>query len=123
MNYLALVGVAVVAVIFFALSMKYPRLRKYRKYIIILALAGAKILFKILMAKKKIKKDGKAEAKLVTAITDIKQELQEANMTAKVEVAVAKKENSKVIVKLAEIKKEVNQAKRLDALAEMMGDL
>jgi predicted S18 family serine protease len=117
----------IAAVIFAGLLVafrKNPYVKKYWKFSLILLPAVFIILLRIIMNKKTDRGEKEIEENataLKDAITDIKEELQEVNMTAAVEVTVAKTENAVVEKELAEVVKIDDRRERLKRLADMMG--
>jgi hypothetical protein len=120
---LTLIFVVVFAVVMIAMS-KNPYVKKYWKYSLILVPGVLLIIFRLILVwreKKQTSADSKADNTLISAMDNIKKDIQEAQLTSSVEVAVAKTKSAEMIKALEEVKKIENKDERIKKLAEMVG--
>ena len=121
-----LVVVVVAAAIFSVLIMQRenPLIKKYYKYAVIILPAVFLILIRILSKKRTEKREDTLEqnsVSLMEAIGSIKEDLNEANMTAAIEVTVAKTKDSEKIKELEQVVKIEDKRERRRRLAQMIG--
>jgi len=120
---LTLFFVVVFVVIMIAMS-KNPYVKKYWKYSLILVPGVLLIIFRIILVwreKKQTSADSKADNTLISAMDNIKKDIQEAQLTSSVEVAVAKTKSAEMIKALEAVKKIEDKDERIKKLAEMVG--
>lgn len=110
--------IAVFVIVMIAMR-KNPYVKKYWKYSLILIPAVVVIILSIINKRKSISTSG--ENDLANAIGKLKDDLQETNLEAAVEVSAAKAKSTEKLKELVDIKKEPDQKERIKRLAGMIG--
>lgn len=105
---------AVVGITLFFLRNTYF-IRKYWGYLLILVPAGILILLKILTIKTK-----KEEKSIDKDISSVKEDLQEVQQKAAIQVTAIRQKNKDKLEELKEVTKISNKKERLERLARMM---
>jgi glucan phosphoethanolaminetransferase (alkaline phosphatase superfamily) len=120
-EWIGLIGIVTIAVLLIVFR-KNPYVKKYWKYALILIPAAIILILVIINKRQGDTGTGSTNPDpLGGAIQDIKDDLQEANLTAAVEVSAAKEKNKETLDKLAEIKNLDDKRERLKRLAELVG--
>jgi len=119
---IAIIAIVIIGILLFIFR-KNPFVKKYWKYFLILAPALLFLIFRLIQRSKSKGGDGdtKEDKTLRNEITRIKDDLQEANQVAAVEVAVAKTKNKEKLEELKEVTKIKDSKERRKRLADMMG--
>ena len=119
----AIIAFAVIAALGFIFK-KNPIVKKYWKYGLILIPAVLVIIMRMINNKKNANREEEIEegaSALQSAVTDIKEDLNEAKMTAAIEVTVAKTKDALKVEELKEVVQIVNKRERRKRLVDMIG--
>lgn len=117
-----IIAIIAVLTVSAAILWKNPHMKKYRKYLIILAPA-AFILVLTLISRGRYKKskEEKKSDDLRNKIDEIKEDIKEVQMETAIEISAARAKNEEKIKELKEVKKIKDKSKRRKRLADMIG--
>jgi len=98
---------------------KYPIMKKYWKYFLILIPGLLLILFRLMTSKKN--SNPAHDRQLSDAIDNVKDRIEEAQLEAAVEVTIARTKDQELVKRLEEIKKIDDRRERSKRLADLIG--